>query len=369
MSNLENIDAMLAQHKKEQEVLCCEMKANYDRIRKLRQFAENTPEYLEILNTEFEEATSLNRREIMMLFAVVGLQLLRQHFLTNFKERLGDQDAANDTWGHTEEHSDRHQWYYNPTVEEILKNPVPFDAFVGADGALAGGGKLGHRATAIGHDPLLGLIIGTANIATSTLTNWKFESYHIRTHETLHRDSFAEKADTTKVLEKTMHKLLHEGLEGKKKVGMAFIKEIVHLRTDIKSHNGLPLPVISVINPQLASDLAEYGLDFTNVVTVVEQVVIARLINSLIAMYHYSFYDGSISKDLYKVKTKKIICYSNVIASGINIAEVLATNNYKLLDIGGIANTIYEVVTSVKFMKKVKRDFIFGEYDAALAAL
>lgn len=38
-----------------------------------------------------------------------------------------------------------------------------------------------------------------------------------------------------------------------------------------------------------------------------------------------------------------------------------------MLDIGGIANTIFELVTSLKFMNKVKRDFIFGSCDKALA--
>ena len=88
MSNLEKVDAMIAKQKEKQHALHCEMNANYERINKLRKFAENTPEYLEALDTEFEETTSLNSREIMMLFIVVGLQVLRQHFLTNFKDNV-----------------------------------------------------------------------------------------------------------------------------------------------------------------------------------------------------------------------------------------------------------------------------------------
>ncbi|MBQ7454182.1 MAG: hypothetical protein IJS69_03925, partial [Selenomonadaceae bacterium] len=237
---------------------------------------------------------------------------------------------------------------------------------IGANGALKGGGYMGHRVTAIGHDPLLGLIFGTANIATSTLTNNSFESFHIKTSN--HRDIFAEQASTALVLQKTAEKF-SEGTEGLKKVGVSFAKELIHLRSDVNTHNSLPLPLISVIDSKFAADLASYGLDFANVLTVFNQVVLARLINSLIAMYHFSFYDGGISKDLYRVKTKKFICYSNVIASGVNIAEVISTRNPLLLDIGGIANTIFELVTSVKFMKKVKRDFIFGSYDATLEAL
>ena len=119
----------------------------------------------------------------------------------------------------------------------------------------------------------------------------------------------------------------------------------------------------------MASELASYGFDFSNAITVLKQAAFARMINCLIAMYHYSFYDGSMPRDLYKVKTKKILCYSNVIASTINIAEVGITKNFKLLDIGGIANTIFELVVSIPFMKKVKREFILGTYDNSLAEL
>ncbi len=152
-------------------------------------------------------------------------------------------------------------------------------------------------------------------------------------------------------------------------VGCSFAKELQHLHSDLYSKNSLPLPGISAVDPEWASGLAEYGFDFANAITVAKQILYARMINSFIAMYHYSFYDGSIPKDLYKVKTKKIICYSNIIASSINITEVFMTKDLALLDVGGIANTIYEAVTSVKFMKKVKREYVLGKYDEEFAKL
>uniref|UniRef100_UPI00260D8281 hypothetical protein n=1 Tax=uncultured Anaerovibrio sp. TaxID=361586 RepID=UPI00260D8281 len=228
------------------------------RINRLLRFAENTPEYLMELDRSFEEKTSLNGHEFMIMIVVVGLQLLRQHLLTFFPERVDDQTAAKEV-GKGKEHSDRHHRYYNPSLEEIITNPVPFDANIGADGRLSGGGSLGHRSKTLGHDPLLGLIFGTANIATSTLTTNDFISYHIKTADK--RDIFAENASTVLVLTNTASKLL-DGPEGIKKVGCSFLKEIIHLNSDMYSTNGLPLPVISSFDPQLASKLAEYGLDF-----------------------------------------------------------------------------------------------------------
>ena len=366
MSRLYEFDAIVSEYRKNYTSVRRDMQRGLERIQRLKQFAENTPAYLQALNDEFEEKTSLNDREISIMFVAVGLQILRQHYLTKFPERVDDQTGGKTDPFHGGEYRPRQHQYYNPTLEEIINNPVPFDANIGANGALSGGGHMGHRVTAIGHDPLLGLIFGTANIATSTLTTKDFDSYHIKTFNS--RDAFAEKASTALVLQKTAGKLF-KGKEGLKKVGISFVREIAHLRSDVHTKNSLPLPVISVIDAKFAAELASYGLDFANVLTVSGQVTMARLINSLIAMYHFCFYDGNISKNLYEVKTKKIICYSNVIASGVNLAEVGLTRNFKLLDIGGIANTIFELVTSVKFIKKVKRDFIFGTYDAALEAL
>lgn len=126
---------------------------------------QNTQEILDDLDRQFCEQTGLNGTDIAILFLAIGLQIARQYLLTKFPIRLDDQVAAQTTFGHLEEHSNRHHRLYNPSLEEIISNPVPFDANVKANGALSGGGYMGHRVTAIGHDPLLGLIFGTANIA------------------------------------------------------------------------------------------------------------------------------------------------------------------------------------------------------------
>lgn len=109
----------------------------------------------------------------------------------------------------------------NPSLEEIITNPVLFDANVGANGALSGG-YMGYRVTAIGHDPLLGLIFGTANIATSTLTNSNFDSFHIYT-DRLGRDEFNQRARTELVLSCTINKLPSGGIEGKKIVAVSYL--------------------------------------------------------------------------------------------------------------------------------------------------
>ena len=186
-------------------------------------FIHDTPETLDNLDQQFCQKTGLTQVDMTFLFTAIGLQIARQYLLTKFPERLPDGQAANNTKGHHEEHSNRHHRYYNPSFEEIRTNPVPFDANVGADGALSGGGKLGHRVTAIGHDPLLGLIFGTANIATSTLTNMNFDSYHISTNINKH-DYFKSRANTGLVLQYTADKMLHQGSQREDNCGLFFFK-------------------------------------------------------------------------------------------------------------------------------------------------
>lgn len=322
----------------------------------------STSNILDELDEEFCRKTQLTAVDTSFMMVAIGLQIARQYLLTKFKDRLDDQTAAKKTPGHNDEHSNRTHRYYKPSLEEIITNPVPFDANIGADGALSGGGILGHRATAIGHDPVLGLIFGTANIATSTLTNSSLESYHITTQN--NRDAFFCKARTDLVLSNTASKLLHEGLDGKVKVGTSLVKEVVHLKSDLYTKHSLPLPFVSLYDSRLASELASYGLDMANVVTIGKQMTYTMLINTIIAMIHRVLFDGETNSDrkLYEVRTRKILSYSNLVASSSNIAVAATTQDMKNLDIGGIAVTIYRLITDIKFIRKVKEEFVFCGY-------
>lgn len=334
----------------------------YEETNRVKTVAENTRVILDDLDKQFCEKTGLNSEEVALMFFAVGLQIARQYLLTKFPKRLSDKEAAKKVKGKKEEHSNRKHRYYNPSLEEIASNPVPFDANIGSNGNLKGGGKMGHRVTTLGHDPILGLIFGTANIATSTLTTSSFLSFHIYTENK--RDYFKSKTSTYKVLEATVNKTLYQGIEGKKIIATSFIKEIIHLQSDMYTKNSLPIPFISAMNPKLASKLAERGLDMANILTVSKQVTYAMFINDIIAMLHSLFYDGNteMEEKLHEVKTRKIIAYSDMIASASNLGVVAFTKNLNLLDIGGIGVTILEFIKYREFQKKVKEEFIFGSY-------
>lgn len=353
--------------------------------------ADNAATILSDLNEEFEKKTGLDCKDTVFLFLAIGLQIMRQYLLTNFPERLDDGKAAQITKDSKlneklhnkagkenehlkdikDEHSDRHHRYYCPSLEEIITNPVPFDALVGANGNLSGGGNMGHRATAIGHDPVLGLIFGTANIATSTLTNYRFQSFHITTGHVngrggpVNKDVFGQNARTDLVIKYTMDKLLNQGAKGKTIIACSFLKEIIHLQSDINTKKSLPLPIISVVDIELASKLSEYGIDMANIVNVSKQATYSIMINYIISMLHgLLFYlSDECNKKIFEVKTRKIIMYSNLIAASTNVAVVAVTKDFKKLDLGGIAVAIHRLINDTKFINDIKQEFVFGKFD------
>lgn len=372
----QRIDALLSEIDETSEnkkQILNNMKKVTDESYRVADVAHNAEKILADIDEKFEKCTKLNKIDISFLFLAVALQVVRQYVFTQFPERVDDQTAAKNTKGHVEEHSNRRHRYYNPPLEEIMTNPVPFDANIGANGALSGGGQMGHRVTALGHDPILGLVFGTANIATSTLTNKDFRSYHIYTNVN-GRDYFKNNANTMLVLTKTRDKLLDDGITGKMIVGVSLGKEIIHLKSDLNTKNSLPLPIISTINSEFAADLAKRGLDMSNVIAIGKQAGYAILINTLIAMIHGLFYDESIdySRNVYEARTRKILSYSNLIASASNLIFVGANaingneNALKSLDVGGLLVTVYRIATDTEFIRRLKQEFIDQEFYALI---
>lgn len=362
-----------------------QIESEYNRV---ADFAQAPEIFISDIDKKFSDATKLRGKDIPFLFLATALQVIRQYLLTKFPEPLDNQSAAkkvkpledkltdkyvnnkNVTREELEkfDHNRKHQ-YYNPPLAEILMCPAPFDANIGAREceALRGFGKLRHRGATPGHDPILGLIFGTANIATSTLTNWRMESYHIYTGAFGKRkgecDIFTAKAKTSLVLTYTADKLLNQGKEGKSVVGASLAKEIIHLKSDVYSKHSLPLPAISTISPTFAGELASRGLDMANALVIGKQASYAIIINTIIAIVHGFFYNEAekCSREQFEVRTRKILVWSNCLASLSNIIVTAISRDLKLLDIGGLAVTLYRLISDVSFIQKVKEEFIKNE--------
>jgi hypothetical protein len=342
---------------------------------RVAEFAHNAKQTLDDLDAEFEKQTGLTKIDMGFLFFATALQCVRQYVLTEFPERLSDQEAAKATKGHTEEHSTRSHRWYNPSLEEIQHNPVPFDAMYGSPDFDLGLGGTNHRTKTLGHDPILGWIFGTANIATSTLTTNKFESYHVKTGTAIVRDKITNYAGTPLVLYYTKEKLFNKGKKGKDIIVASLKKEADHLASDINTKKSLPFPIVSTFSPGLADTLASYGVDMANIAAVTKQAAYASLINALIAMAHYLTFDlnKGESRKLYEVRTRKILSYSNYIASASNLLAVTVVAGvsgnvaaFRKLDIGGFIVTLYRLITDAAFIQKIKEEFVFGNFIAKI---
>lgn len=354
---------------------------------RVAEISHNAVQVIDDIDRQFEKTVRLNSTDVAFLFIATSLQCLRQYLLTPLTEKMRHDEAAEKEKGSKKEHSDRSHQYYNPPLNEIITNPAPFDLVKGNRGVMRGYGSLGHRGATVGHDPLFGLIFGTGNIATSTVTLWgktnplAMESYHVKTGLLpvrggkfspedvipLSPTGLPIHADTSRILSETfINKLLHQGMEGKVIVGTSLAKEIIHLKSDIYSTDGLPLPAISAIDPKLAGSLAKQGLDMAMAFDVGRQFAYALAIDTVISIIHGFFFDPATdySRSTYEVRTRRILTISNLLASTSNVIVAYVTQNTNLLDFGGFINTLRHIAFDTKFITEVKKDFLKNQlYD------
>jgi hypothetical protein len=357
-----------------------DMQKIIDESKRIHTITRNIDSIIDDLDSEFEHQTTLTKKDVAFLFFATALQCVRQYLITDSKDRVSDQEAAKNTKGHIKEHSNRSHRWYNPPLEEVVTNPVPYDAMYGSKnfGLKLGGSN--HRTRTLGHDPVLGWLFGTANIATSTITVWDLmnafpplATYHVRsgTVNNGSRDKIIAAAKNTLVFEHMRDKLFHRGSEGKAIIGTSLVKQGIHLASDVKSYKSLPIPILNGISPGLANELASYGIDTGSIIDTGKQIAFASIINILIAMIHRFCYDEANDKSLllYSVRTQKIIALSNLIASSSNVLYVtfgtLITKNPKImkkLDIGGFIVTIHQLIKEQKLKDDIKEEFIRNNF-------
>ena len=368
-----------------------ESDASFDKLEEIKkeklrvqQVASNIDKHLSDIDAEFEARTKLNDVDIRFLVLATSLQVLRQYLLMP-KERMNDKDAAKASHEKNQEivdeyfddlvseNSNSNNYYYAP-LNEILdsSNGVPYDVIQGSKKFELGGHNKGlngnsHRFKTLGHDPILGLYFGTLNILTNTVTTNKLRSYHVKKMP----DSLGRMKPT--IYAKAQTRKLYEA--GKKRItddkvafAAALIKQIYHIQSDKNSIKGIPLPGVSCCSAEIANELADYGFDLANTEMYGKQFVYAMLIDMIISMLHRLFYDKNIDGDLelYKVRTKKILDYSGVIASTSNVIKssiMYITSGEHNLDVGGIIYTIYKLIKDKEYIREDKREFIIRNFE------
>ena len=122
---------------------------------------------------------------------------------------------------------------------------------------------------------------------------------------------------------------------------------------------------IASINENFASKLYSENYDalcFARDAKIVgASFVVSKLFDIIITLTHGLFRKEDEDKDLYEVRTRKILLISNSIASTSTIINTAITKNPKNLDIGSLLNTITHLFTDLRFIARIKQEFIENE--------
>ena len=148
--------------------------------------------------------------------------------------------------------------------------------------------------------------------------------------------------------------------------------QFVHLKSDVFTKLGLPVPILETFSESIAGNLYKSQYDslclLRDVAIVGNQAAWSILINMIVSLVHGLFYnpqkDGE--RQLYEVRTRKILCISNALASAGNIAYAVGVEDWKKLDAGGILVSLYRLFTDVRFISRIKKNFIEKEMDKVL---
>ena len=375
--------------------------------------ALNSRQTIADLDKEFESITGLQGHDIVFLFTAIGLQMARIVILNELTktENAGSQNR-NETKLHEFQEKllgklnsgemVKEQPYYASMEHIITKMGVPYDATATLTsesiGKLFGKGRgwdfdldslipcdklnlfkgANHRFATLGHDPVLGLIFGTSNIMTNTITCVKtpigiggIGIPVLTTNHVVYTSDFTDPRIATYGSTAIMLKKAIERTKDQPAALVAsLIKQIIHIGTDLYTPCGIQIPMANLILSNSDVEKMTKYISTGDIIKIGASASLAEFINLLIGVLHSLMYDESkgITKELYSVRTRKIIMYSNAIATGSNIlwvtANMMGGNEaaIKQLDIGGLIVTIKRLVSDPEYIRQVKEEFVLGGF-------
>lgn len=363
------------------EVTLENMQIIIDESNRVAEVASHSEEILNELDCEFESQTGLKGVDIAFLFVAVGLQCARIFLINNLtKIEKAGAGNRNEDFLHNAQRKvlekfdngvvENSRKYYAPLNQIITGRGVPYDAtgYLEENFGLFKGGN--HRFSTLGHDPILGLIIGTANILTNTITCVNkplITTNHVIYDIDLKNPRIGNYASTSVMLKSAVDRFD----EDVPSVIAALIKQIIHIGTDMYTPLGIQLPGANLVLSKSNTEILTQYISTGDVVKVGVSAGLDVLINTIISVFHMMMYDETkySSRSLYSVKTRKIILYSNLIASASNVVWVggnMAVGNesaIKDLDIGGLIITLHKLMTDTKFIFQIKEEFVFGGFN------
>lgn len=336
---------------------------------------------LESIESKFSKKTSIvNKTDLSFLAIATALQVAKSlifpYVAENFdytksfnqSERLNHNDKIIE-----QTHKESNDTFRDKRMEKhstgnwinILYQTVPYDITKGSkDLGINMGGKY-HRMYTLGHDPILGWIFGTANILTDCITFNNFQTNRISRIDPL--TGAKKMVITPKVVPvgQMFGECYNVVKEDYLNLPAALFAQAQHLKSDEFTKLGLPVPILSSINEDFAGKLYSENYDalcFSRDAKIVGgSFVISKLFDMIISLLHALFRKDGEDKELYEVRSRKILLISNAIASSSTIIASSITSNPKNLDIGSLLNTLTHLFTDVRFILKIKKEFIENE--------
>lgn len=332
-----------------------------DEYHRLTELSGQAAQVLDQIDLDFKIKTKLSKQDMIILFLATAIQCARQYLLSNDVLRMTDKqgdklkkDILNAKIGN---------WRpVPPDAAAILTQSVPYDAVNFYSPEIKGQlGNLGlsgttHRYRTLGHDPVLGWIFGTVNIITNALTRYDFRSFAVMNKQIygLYPGS------TFGMFENAGNFVQQDPLL----LSTAVARQAIHFGSDYFTKQGLPVPLIATVNNDLAKNMVVRGS--IDLWSVTRGAVLTCLINQLVVAIHQLFYrkDRDGGQQLYEVRTRKILSYSNLLATGSNVIVSAITQDARKLDVGGMLVTLTRIVGDYNFIHEVKKDFLKNQlYD------
>lgn len=394
-------------------------------INKTIDICQNNQQIVNEIEYDFIEKTKLRKQDIPFLFLATALQTLRWFLLPSLdlefhqiskENRLNanDNKKSGPLTGHKSgQRYEKPEIYkaihgdetkYNQEVAEyrnklkgrgeynylswleILMHPVPYDAMLGSEninilsknvlGRTTFNSPIGkqlvgknHHVATLGHDPILGWIFGTMNIASACITFCDLQTYPVI--QSVQLDKWGQSIDylnKSSVAEMVKY-CVNSFREDSKRIPAAIARQAIHMQSDKYTKDGLPIPLLTpdkaqkLINEGWNSNEAERLLSKAakNAGVVAAQFTIAELINMIIrSIYLFRLPDDGVRFN--KVRIEKILTISSLIAEGSNVAVVVATRDIARLDVGGLISLVHQIAVNRKTQLEIEMDFINREF-------
>ena len=353
----------------------------------------NLDEIIKDIDKEFSEKTGiLNKKDQTFLWTAVALQTTRIYLLDKltkiekagkgekekYLKELQEKIFKNNFFQDKNNINNLSSKYYASLEQIITTLGVPYDAtrfyqdkklrlFKGAN----------HRFATLGHDPILGYVFGTSNILTNTITcvektfkiTDKIYFGSLSTNHVDYNELFKNPiiSDTNSSTIEMFQAVLARFKNDKKSIVASIIKQTIHIATDLYTPKGIQFPMANlVLSKKNVENITKY-ISTGDIVKTWASVKMASFINFLIATIHSLLYDKNIdnSRDIYSVRTSKIIYISNSIATSSNIIltifKAYTQNNIlplKELDIGGIFVAISSIFKNKKLQERIRREYL-----------